>query len=168
MIVVFVVGVFVVLGFVCVQMLSELFVLNLYVLGGVINLLLGVGVVGDFGIVKVLKGVDVEFVDKVVMVGKVEVQVSQFVLKQVQLVDVWVFVKWMVVDYGKVNVKFIEFVVCKGMKLQVEQILDFDVEVLCGKSGYDFDIVYFVVVGFDVYQKVVVLFEDEVCDGKDV
>lgn len=54
-------------------MLSELFVLNLYVLGGVINLLLGVGVVGDFGIVKVLKGVDVEFVDKVVMVGKVEV-----------------------------------------------------------------------------------------------
>lgn len=31
--------------------------------------------------------------------------------------DVWVFVKWMVVDYGKVNVKFIEFVVCKGMKL---------------------------------------------------
>ncbi len=160
-------GVLAVSGLARAQMPSEPPASNAHVPGGVINPSSGAGAAGDPGIAKAPKGTDAEFVDKAAMAGKAEVQASQLALKQAQSADVRAFAKRMVADHGKANAKLNEIAARKGIKPQVEQISDPDVEALRGKSGHDFDTAYLAAAGPDAHQKAVALFEDEARDGKD-
>ena len=159
-------GVLAVSGFAHAQMPSEPPASNSHVPGGVINPTSGAGA-GDPGIAKAPQGVDAEFVDKAALAGKAEVQASQLALEQAQSADVRAFAKRMVADHGKAAMKLNEIAARKGMKPQVEQITDPDVEALRGKRGHDFDTAYVAAVGPDAHKKAVALFEEEARDGKD-
>ncbi|WP_175717767.1 DUF4142 domain-containing protein [Burkholderia anthina] len=159
-------GVLAVSGFAQAQMPSEPPASNSHVPGGVINPSSGAGT-GDAGIAKAPQGGDAEFVDKAALAGKTEVQASQLALKQAQSADVRAFAKRMVTDHGKANAKLDEIAARKGMKPQVEQISDPDVEALRGKSGHDFDTAYVAAVGPAAHKKAIALFEGEARDGKD-
>ncbi|UEP32478.1 MULTISPECIES: DUF4142 domain-containing protein [unclassified Burkholderia] len=148
------------------QMPSEPPASNSHVPGGVINPSSG-GAMGDAGIAKAPQGGDAEFIDKAAMAGKAEVQASQLALKQARSPDVRAFAKRMVADHGNANAKLTEIAARKGMKPQVEQITDPDVEALRGKSGRDFDTAYVAAAGPDAHRKAVALFEGEARDGKD-
>ncbi|WP_175975245.1 DUF4142 domain-containing protein [Burkholderia sp. BCC1047] len=160
-------GVLAVSGLARAQMPSEPPASNSHVPGGVINPSSGAGGAGDPGIAKAPKGVDAEFVDKAAMAGKAEVQASELALKQAQSADVRAFAKRMVADHGKANAKLTRIASQKGLKPQVEQISDPDVEALRGKRGRDFDTAYLVATGPDAHKKAIALFEDEARDGKD-
>lgn len=131
----FAAGVLAVSGLARAQMPSEPPASNSHVPGGVINPSSGAGGAGDPGIAKAPKGVDAEFIDKAAMAGKAEVQASQLALKQAQSADVRAFAKRMVADHGKANAKLTELAARKGMKPQVDQISDPDVEALRGRAG---------------------------------
>ncbi|CAB3756196.1 DUF305 domain-containing protein [Burkholderia puraquae] len=135
-----------------------------HVPGGMINPSSGAG---DARIAKAPQGGDAEFVDKAAIAGKAEVQASQLALKQAQSPDVRAFAQRMVADHGKANAQLNEIAARKGMKPQVEQILDPDVEALRGKSGHDFDVAYVAAVGPDAHRKAVALFEGEAREGRD-
>ncbi|MBN3743000.1 MULTISPECIES: DUF4142 domain-containing protein [Burkholderia] len=137
---------------------------NSHVPGGVINPSSGAG---DARIAKAPQGGDAEFIDKAALAGKAEVQASQLALKQAQSPDVRAFAKRMVSDHGKANARLTELAARKGMKPQVEQISDPDVEALRGKNGRDFDVAYVAAVGPDAHRKAVALFESEARDGRD-
>ncbi|MBR8132277.1 DUF4142 domain-containing protein [Burkholderia ambifaria] len=159
-------GVLAVSGLAHAQMPSEPPASNSHVPGGVINPSSGAAM-GDTGIAKAPQGGDAEFIDKAAMAGKAEVQASQLALKQAQSADVRAFAKRMVADHGKANAKLTQIAARKGMKPQVEQISDPDVEALRGKSGHDFDTAYVAAAGPDAHRKAVALFEGEARDGKD-
>ncbi|MET3823396.1 putative membrane protein [Burkholderia sp. PvR073] len=159
-------GVLAVSGLAHAQMPSEPPASNSHVPGGVINPSSG-GAMGDAGIAKAPQGGDAEFIDKAAMAGKAEVQASQLALKQARSPDVRAFAKRMVADHGNANAKLTEIAARKGMKPQVEQITDPDVEALRGKSGHDFDTAYVAAAGPDAHRKAVALFEGEARDGKD-
>ncbi|QTD94515.1 DUF4142 domain-containing protein [Burkholderia anthina] len=159
-------GVLAVAGLAHAQMPSEPPASNSHVPGGVINPSSGPDT-GDAGIAKAPQGGDAEFVDKAALAGKTEVQASQLALKQAQSADVRAFAKRMVTDHGKANARLNEIAARKGMKPQVEQISDPDVEALRGKSGHDFDTAYVAAVGPDAHKKAIALFEGEARDGKD-
>ena len=97
-----------------------------HVPGGVINPSSGAG---DAMIAKAPQGGDAEFVDKAAIAGKAEVQASQLALRQAQSPDVRAFAQRMVADHGKANARLNE-IAARGMKPQVEQIQDPDVEAL--------------------------------------
>ncbi|MBJ9966054.1 DUF4142 domain-containing protein [Burkholderia seminalis] len=137
---------------------------NSHVPGGVINPSSGAG---DAQIAKAPQGGDAEFIDKAALAGKAEVQASQLALKQAQSPDVRAFAKRMVSDHGKANARLTELAASKGMKPQVEQISDPDVEALRGKSGHDFDVAYVAAVGPDAHRKAVALFDGEARHGND-
>ena len=160
-------GVLAVSGLARAQMPSEPPASNSHVPGGVINPSSGAGGAGDAGIAKAPKGADAEFVDKAAMAGKAEVQASQLALKQAQSPAVRAFAQRMVTDHGKANARLNEIAARKGMKPQVEQIQDPDVEALRGKSGHDFDVAYVAAVGPAAHRKAVALFEGEARDGRD-
>jgi len=132
--------------------------------GGMINALPGAG---DARMAKAPRRGDAEFVDKAAMAGKAVVQASQLALKQAQSPDVRAFATSMVNDHGKANAQLNEIAARKGMKPQVEQITDPDVDALRGKSGHDFDVAYVAAVGPDAHRKAVALFESEARDGRD-
>ncbi|MDP9585099.1 UNVERIFIED_ORG: putative membrane protein [Burkholderia contaminans] len=159
-------GVLAVSGLAHAQMPSEPPASNSHVPGGVINPSSGAAT-GDAGTAKAPQGGDAEFIDKAAMAGKAEVQASQLALKQAQSADVRAFAKRMVADHGKANAKLTQIAARKGMKPQVEQISDPDVEALRGKSGHDFDTAYVAAAGPDAHRKAVALFEGEARDGKD-
>ncbi|KUY85337.1 DUF305 domain-containing protein [Burkholderia territorii] len=159
-------GVLAVSGFAQAQMPSEPPASNSHVPGGVINPSSGGGA-NDAGIAKAPQGGDAEFVDKAALAGKSEVQASQLALKQAQSADVRAFAKRMVADHGKANAKLNALAARTGMKPQVDQIQDPDVEALRGKRGHDFDTAYVAAAGPDAHKKAVALFEDEARDGKD-
>ena len=159
-------GVLAVSGLARAQMPSEPPASNAHVPGGVINPSSGAGA-GDARIAKAPQGGDAEFIDKAAIAGKAEVQASQLALKQAQSPDVRVFAKQMVSDHGKANARLTELAARKGMKPQVEQISDPDVEALRGKNGRDFDVAYVAAVGPDAHRKAVALFEGEARDGRD-
>ncbi|WP_175687222.1 DUF4142 domain-containing protein [Burkholderia anthina] len=159
-------GVLAVAGLAHAQMPSEPPASNSHVPGGVINPSSGAGA-GDAGIAKAPQGGDAEFVDKAALAGKTEVQASQLALKQAQSADVRAFAKRMVADHGKANATLNEIAARLGMKPQIEQITDPDVEALRGKSGHDFDVAYVAAVGPDAHRKAIALFEGEARDGKD-
>ncbi|AZQ53358.1 DUF4142 domain-containing protein [Burkholderia cenocepacia] len=140
---------------------------NSHVPGGVINPSSGAAAGGDAGIAKAPQGTDAEFVDKAAMAGKAEIQASQLALKQAQSADVRAFAKRMVADHSRAAAKLNAIAAQKGMKPQVEQISDPDVQALRGKSGHDFDTAYLAAAGPDAHEKAVALFEDEARDGKD-
>ncbi|RQS14314.1 MULTISPECIES: DUF4142 domain-containing protein [unclassified Burkholderia] len=140
---------------------------NSHVPGGVINPSSGAAGAGDPGIAKAPQRGDAEFVDKAALAGKAEVQASQLALKQAQSPDVRAFAQRMVADHGKANAKLDEVAARAGMKPQVEQIHDPDVEALRGKSGHDFDTAYVAAAGPDAHKKAVALFEDEARGGQD-
>ncbi|KVV38955.1 DUF305 domain-containing protein [Burkholderia territorii] len=148
------------------QMPSEPPASNSHVPGGVINPSSAAGA-SDAGIAKAPQGGDAEFVDKAALAGKAEVQASQLALKQAQSADVRAFAKRMVADHGKANAKLNAIAARTGMKPQVDQIQDPDVEALRGKRGHDFDTAYVAAAGPDAHKKAVALFEDEARDGKD-
>jgi len=159
-------GVLAVSGLAHAQMPSEPPASNSHVPRGVINPSSGTAM-GDAGMAKAPQGGDAEFIDKAAMAGKAEVQASQLALKQARSPDVRAFAKRMVADHGKANAKLTEIAARKGMKPQVEQIADPDVEALRGKSGRDFDTAYVAAAGPDAHRKAVALFEGEARDGKD-
>ncbi|MFP3504118.1 DUF4142 domain-containing protein [Burkholderia sp. SIMBA_062] len=159
-------GVLAVSGLAHAQMPSEPPASNSHVPGGVINPSSGAAT-GDAGMAKAPQGGDAEFIDKAALAGKAEVQASQLALKQARSADVRAFAKRMVADHGKANAKLTEIAGRKGMKPQVEQIPDPDVEALRGKSGHDFDTAYVAAAGPDAHRKAVALFEGEARDGKD-
>ncbi|WP_322085328.1 DUF4142 domain-containing protein [Burkholderia sp. BCC1999] len=157
-------GVLAVSGLAGAQMPSEPSASNSHAPGGVIDPSSGTG---DARIAKAPQGGDAEFVDKAAIAGKAEVQASQLALKQAQSPDVRAFAKRMVSDHGKANARLTEIAARKGMKPQVEQITDPDVEALRGKQGRDFDVAYVAAVGPDAHRKAVALFEGEASDGRD-
>ncbi|KVV65137.1 DUF305 domain-containing protein [Burkholderia cepacia] len=157
-------GVFAVSGLAGAQAPSEPPASNSHVPGGVINPSSGAG---DARIAKAPQGGDAEFIDKAAIAGKAEVQASQLALKQAQSPDVRAFAKQMVNDHGKANARLTAIAARKGMKPQVDQISDPDVEALRGKSGRDFDVAYVAAVGPDAHRKAVALFEGEARDGSD-
>ncbi|KVX55065.1 DUF4142 domain-containing protein [Burkholderia cepacia] len=159
-------GVLAVSGLAGAQAPSEPPASNSHVPGGVINPSSGAGA-GDARIAKAPQGGDAEFIDKAAIAGKAEVQASQLALKQAQSPDVRVFAKQMVSDHGKANARLTELAARKGMKPQVEQISDPDVEALRGKNGRDFDVAYVAAVGPDAHRKAVALFEGEARNGRD-
>ncbi len=157
-------GVLAVSGLAGAQAPSEPPASNSHVPGGVINPSSGAG---DARIAKAPQGGDAEFIDKAAIAGKAEVQASQLALKQAQSPDVRGFAKQMVNDHGKANARLTELAARKGMKPQVEQISDPDVEALRGKNGRDFDVAHVAAVGPDAHRKAVALFEGEARDGRD-
>ncbi|WP_334006648.1 DUF4142 domain-containing protein [Burkholderia cepacia] len=159
-------GVLAVPGFAGAQAPSEPPASNSHVPGGVINPSSGAGA-GDARIAKAPQGGDAEFIDKAAIADKAEVQASQLALKQAQSPDVRAFAKQMVNDHGKANARLTELAARKGMKPQVEQISDPDVEALRGKNGRDFDVAYVAAVGPDAHRKAVALFEGEARNGRD-
>jgi putative membrane protein len=140
---------------------------NSHVPGGVINPSSGAGA-GDAGMAKAPQGADAEFVDKAAIGGKAEVQASQLALKQSKSADVRAFAKRMVADHSKANAQLNQIAARKGIKPQVEQVTDPDVEALRGKQGKDFDSAYVAAAGPEAHRKTIALFETEARDGKDV
>lgn len=159
-------GVLAVSGVALAQMPSEPPASNSHVPGGVINPSSG-ATMGDPGIAKAPQSGDAEFVDKAALAGKAEVQASQLALKQAQSAEVRAFARRMVADHGKANETLTQLAARKGMKPQVDQISDPDVEALRGKRGRDFDTAYVAAVGPDAHKQAVALFEGEARDGKD-
>ncbi|AOJ33298.1 DUF4142 domain-containing protein [Burkholderia metallica] len=161
-------GVLATAGLARAQMPSEPPASNGHVPGGVINPSPGTSAgSGDARIAKAPQGGDAEFVDKAAMAGQAEMQASQLALKQAQSPAVRAFAQRMVTDHGKANARLNEIAARKGMKPQVEQIQDPDVEALRGKSGHDFDVAYVAAVGPAAHRKAVALFEGEARDGRD-
>lgn len=98
------------------------------------------------------------FVSEVLVVGVVEIEVGKMVLEKSIVVDVKVFVKQMIDDYGKVNVELCSLVECK--KLEVEDdvsLIDKVKVILFDLCDVFFDLVY-VNNQVVVYEKVVELF----------
>ncbi|MBR8034342.1 DUF4142 domain-containing protein [Burkholderia vietnamiensis] len=159
-------GALAVAGLAHAQMPSEPPASNSHVPGGVINPSSGAST-GDAGMAKAPQGADAEFVDKAAIGGKAEVQASQLALKQSKSADVRAFAKRMVADHSKANAQLNQIAARKGIKPQVEQVTDPDVEALRGKQGKDFDTAYVAAAGPEAHRKTIALFETEARDGKD-
>ena len=84
-------------------------------------------------------GIDVEFIDKAGMIGKVERQASQLALDRSSNPNVKAFARRMVDDHGRLAAELRELGATKGVPVQSRMLVDPAVTALRTKEGHAFD-----------------------------
>ena len=87
-------------------------------------------------------GIDVEFIDKAGMIGKVERQASQLALDRSSNPNVKAFARRMVDDHGRLAAELRELGATKGVPVQSRMLVDPAVTALRTKEGHAFDTAY--------------------------
>lgn len=112
-------------------------------------------------------GIDVEFVDKAGMIGKVARQASQLALDRSSNPDVKAFARRMVDDHGRIAGELRRLGAAKGVPVQSRMLVDPAVMALRTKEGHAFDTAYVAVAGPRAHEAAIRLYEGEARNGRD-
>ncbi|WP_438820165.1 DUF4142 domain-containing protein [Burkholderia lata] len=112
-------------------------------------------------------GIDVEFVDKAGMIGKVERQASQLALDRSSNPAVKAFARRMVDDHGRVASELRQLGAAKGVPVQSRMLVDPAVTALRTKEGHAFDTAYVALAGTRAHEAAIRLYEAEAQNGRD-
>ncbi|VWB87180.1 DUF4142 domain-containing protein [Burkholderia lata] len=112
-------------------------------------------------------GIDVEFVDKAGMIGKVERQASQLALDRSSNPNVKAFARRMVDDHGRIAGELRRLGAAKGVPVQSRMLVDPAVTALRTKEGHAFDAAYVEVAGPRAHEAAIRLYEAEARNGRD-
>ncbi|WP_175968477.1 DUF4142 domain-containing protein [Burkholderia sp. BCC0322] len=112
-------------------------------------------------------GIDVEFVDKAGMIGKVERQASELALDRSSNPDVKAFARRMVNDHGRIAGELRQLGAAKGVPVQSRMLVDPAVAAMRTKEGHAFDTAYVALAGPRAQEAAIRLYEAEVRNGRD-
>ncbi|VWM01549.1 DUF4142 domain-containing protein [Burkholderia lata] len=112
-------------------------------------------------------GIDVEFVDKAGMIGKVERQASQLALDRSSNADVKAFARRMVDDHARIAGELRQLGAAKGVPVQSRMLVDPAVTALRTKEGHAFDVAYVALAGPRAHEAAIRLYEAEARNGRD-
>ncbi|VWB89294.1 membrane protein [Burkholderia lata] len=112
-------------------------------------------------------GIDVEFVDKAGMIGKVERQASQLAVDRSSNPAVKAFARRMVGDHGRIAGELRQLGAAKGVPVQSRMLVDPAVTALRTKEGHAFDTAYVALAGPRAHEAAIRLYEAEARNGRD-
>ncbi|WP_107313051.1 DUF4142 domain-containing protein [Burkholderia metallica] len=121
----------------------------------------------EAGITQRPTGIDVEFVDKAGMLGKVVQQASQLALDRSSNPEVKDFARRMVDDQGRIAGELRRLGAAKGVPVQARMLVDPGVTALRTRDGHAFDTAYVALAGPNAHEAALRLYEAEARDGRD-